>query len=133
MVVDPAQLRQVLLNLLLNALDALPGGGNVWVDADCERNPAEGAGPTIRIRIADDGPGLSSASTANIFEPFVSTKDTGIGLGLSISKRIVESHGGVIAAANSDKGGAQLTIQLPLDDAELLQSENEAERAPSAL
>src|SRR5262249_26816288 len=89
---DARPLPQVLVNLLLNALDALPGGGTVWL-----RLAAEGG--AVLLTVADTGGGLPPALGDKIFEPFVSTKGTGIGLGLSVSKRIVEAHGGTLAAA----------------------------------
>jgi two-component system sensor histidine kinase HydH len=104
--VDAAQFRQVLLNLLLNALDATGAGGVVWVDL---RTDAEGF---LCLRVADNGRGLPAALGDQIFAPFITTKETGLGLGLSISKRIIESHGGEIAAANRPEGGAVFTIRL---------------------
>jgi signal transduction histidine kinase len=119
---DRAQLRQVLLNLLLNALDALPTGGNIWIGVEQPVEPpgefsAETDTGTTRhvlIRVADDGPGLSAEVAPRIFEPFVSTKDAGIGLGLSICRRIVESHGGGITAHQRHEGGAEFVVCLPL-------------------
>lgn len=127
---DRAQLRQLLLNLLLNALDVLPGGGNIWVKVEqvaelpegptasppCE-NADNGDGQIanlsyVRIQVADDGPGLSD-NVERIFDPFVSTKVTGIGLGLSICQRIAEAHGGRITATNRDETGAAFAVSLP--------------------
>ena len=67
----------------------------------------------VTVRVCDTGRGLPSELGSKIFEPFVSTKPTGIGLGLSICKRIVESHGGQIEAVNRPEGGAEFTIRLP--------------------
>ena len=105
--VDAAQFRQVLLNVLLNALDATGSGGVVWVDL---RTEADG---WLRLRVSDNGKGLPAALGNQIFSPFITTKETGLGLGLSISKRIIESHGGEISAANRAEGGAVFTIRLP--------------------
>ncbi len=131
---DASQLRQVLLNLLINALDALPGGGNVSLEisaqtetTSCESDDTAGSelehgmrgqGQAdqlnwVVIRVADDGPGVSPDVMGQVFEPFVSMKVTGIGLGLSISRRIVESHNGHIAVQNREEGGAEFTIRLP--------------------
>jgi two-component system sensor histidine kinase HydH len=105
--VDGAQFRQVLLNLLLNALDATDSGGVVWVDLRAEPDGS------LRLRVADNGRGLPAALGNQIFSPFITTKETGLGLGLSISKRIIESHGGEISAANRSEGGAVFTVRLP--------------------
>jgi signal transduction histidine kinase len=122
---DMGHIRQVLLNLLFNALDVLPRGGTVRIvtrksrpgrrgseGGAMERLPA--AGRWLTLRVADTGPGLPAGLGQQIFEPFVSTKETGIGLGLSICRRIAEAHGGDISAANGPAGGAIFTVRLPL-------------------
>jgi two-component system, NtrC family, sensor histidine kinase HydH len=113
---DMGQIRQVLLNLLLNALDAVPHGGSVWFEINtAEPDPQYGQGrPGLTLRVCDTGPGLPGELGAKIFEPFIGTKPSGIGLGLSICKRIVESHGGQIKAENRPTGGAVFTVWLPL-------------------
>jgi signal transduction histidine kinase len=115
---DVGQLRQVLLNLLLNALEAVPGGGTVRVEAAGPEGPGGEAVADrdleFTIRVADTGCGLPADLGERIFEPFVSTKETGLGLGLSICKRIVEAHGGDLTAANRPGGGAVFTVRLPL-------------------
>jgi signal transduction histidine kinase len=105
--VDPGQLRQVLLNLLLNAIDAAGAGGVVQVNL--ENGPDGG----LTLRVADNGPGLPPALGSRIFAPFVTTKTTGLGLGLSICRRVAEAHGGAITAANAPQGGAEFTLRLP--------------------
>jgi signal transduction histidine kinase len=107
-VVDPGQVRQVLLNLLINALEAVPAGGTVRVRAQTD------ADRWVTLRVEDDGCGLPASLGPRIFAPFVSTKETGLGLGLSICKRIVEAHGGTIDAGNRPEGGAAFTVRLPL-------------------
>jgi two-component system, NtrC family, sensor histidine kinase HydH len=104
---DVGQVRQVVLNLLLNALDAVPGGGTIWLELCNE------GGNWLALSVADSGCGLPPSLGAQIFEPFVSTKETGLGLGLSICKRIVEAHEGEIQAANRPDGGAVFTVRLP--------------------
>jgi signal transduction histidine kinase len=104
---DVGQFRQVVLNLLLNALDAVPRGGTVWLEL-CKEN-----GKWLTLSVADMGGGLPAGLGAQIFEPFVSTKETGLGLGLSICKRIVEAHEGEIHAANRPEGGAVFTVRFP--------------------
>jgi signal transduction histidine kinase len=105
--VDPGQFRQVLLNLLGNALDAVGGGG--IVEVSLTRDDSGG----MRLEVADNGSGLPPNLGERIFAPFTTTKETGLGLGLSICKRIAEEHGGVIAAANRPGGGAVFTVRLP--------------------
>ncbi len=105
--VDRDQFRTVLVNLLLNALDAMPQGGRLEVRLDDA--PAGG----IRLTVADSGGGIAPEVADRLFTPFVSTKPTGTGLGLSISRRIVEEHGGRLTADNRPEGGACFTIALP--------------------
>ncbi len=122
---DEAQLRQVTLNLLLNALDATPDGGKIWIEVglwssageDDWREPA--ADRRAFVKVADNGRGLPPGDPERIFEPFFSTKETGLGLGLAICRRIVESHGGTIAAAARVGGGTVFTIELPLNAADI--------------
>jgi signal transduction histidine kinase len=109
--VDPNQLRQVLLNLLFNAIDAQPDGGEVRVGVKLDRvNPAE---PQLVLTVSDRGAGVAPAIADRIFEPFVSTKESGLGLGLSICRRIAEAHGGTLTASNRVGGGAAFVMRLP--------------------
>jgi signal transduction histidine kinase len=100
---DVGQVRQVVLNLLLNALEATPEGGTVTVRA---RRGGDGPSAWVAVEVSDTGRGLPADLGPRIFEPFVSTKETGLGLGLSICRRIVEAHGGDLAAANRPGGRA---------------------------
>ncbi len=88
--IDGNQVQQVLVNLLLNALDALPQGGTVRLEV----RPPSNENNAVVVQVQDDGPGLSADVQKRLFEPFVSTKETGLGLGLSICRRLVEAHGG---------------------------------------
>jgi two-component system sensor histidine kinase HydH len=104
---DASQLQQVLVNLTLNALDAMPHGGKLEIAvATKETN-------SVELRIRDTGPGVPPEIFPRIFEPFVTGKETGLGLGLVVSKRIVEEHGGTIRASNRSSGGAEFTLKLP--------------------
>jgi signal transduction histidine kinase len=103
---DAGQLGTVVVNLLLNALDALPRGGRVNVEV--RANESE-----CRLRVSDTGPGIPPELLPRLFTPFASGKATGTGLGLSLARRIVEEHGGTIEAANAAEGGACFTITLP--------------------
>lgn len=105
---DPEQLRQVLLNLMLNAFDAIGHDGKVTVGI------APGKQGEAVITVADSGSGIPQAVGKRLFEPFVSTKESGTGLGLTICRRIVEDHGGRIEAADNPSGGAVFTVWLPM-------------------
>ena len=106
--VDQGQWRTVLVNLLLNALDAMPQGGRLEVDLSS-------TSPTgICLTVADSGAGIPPEILNRLFTPFASTKPTGTGLGLSLSRRIVEEHGGQLTAANRPEGGACFTVTLPV-------------------
>lgn len=107
---DPNQLRQVLYNLLFNALDAQPQGGHIRVRADMRTTGGE---TELELRVEDDGPGLPPDLGDRVFEPFVSTKETGLGLGLSICRRIAESHSGHLTAQAAAGGGAAFVLRLP--------------------
>jgi signal transduction histidine kinase len=109
---DCGQIRQVVLNLLLNALEAMPSNGHVLVCLETTRK-TDTAPRAIVLRVIDSGPGLPAELGQEIFTPFVSTKETGIGLGLSICKRIVEAHCGEISASNRPEGGAIFAVRLP--------------------
>lgn len=106
--IDPEQVQQVIVNLLLNALDALPEGGTVRVEIE----PRPGA---VEIRVRDTGPGISPRVRDRLFEPFVTSKENGLGLGLSISRRLIEAHGGSIRGENEAAGGAVFAFTLPLE------------------
>lgn len=108
---DPQQLRQVILNVLLNAIDAQPNGGRIDVTIH-----EDAASSMCQIQIIDQGPGISGDHGERIFDPFVSTKETGMGLGLAISRRIMRSHGGDISTKKGPDQGAQFSIQLPLSE-----------------
>jgi signal transduction histidine kinase len=109
---DPEQIQQVLVNLLINALDALPRGGVIRVQVHLN-------GDTITVRVQDNGPGLPAAIRDRLFEPFVTGKPDGVGLGLSICKRLIEAHGGSIHGTNAPAGGAVITFTLPAAESEI--------------
>jgi signal transduction histidine kinase len=103
---DANMLRRALLDLVLNALDVLPSGGEIVLTA--VRTPAG-----LEIEVADSGPGVPAPLLDRLFEPFFTTKPSGTGLGLAIVERIAAAHGGRVAAANCPEGGAAFTLTLP--------------------
>jgi two-component system sensor histidine kinase HydH len=105
---DAEQIHQVLVNLILNALDAMPHGGEVRIEVRTTGDPAG-----VRVRVRDTGRGIAAPVLARLFEPFVSGKETGLGLGLSICRRLLEAHGGTIVGENDPEGGAAFTFTLP--------------------
>jgi two-component system, NtrC family, sensor kinase len=109
---DGAQIEQVLLALIMNAIDAMPQGGNLWITT--ERAPDE---QFARIIVRDDGAGISPEILPRIFEPFLTTKETGrgVGLGLAISHSILERHNGTIEVQSQPGRGTTFTVNLPFD------------------
>ncbi len=106
---DPTQLRQVIHNLLRNAEDALEGLESPRIELITEQ-----VGRQARLLIADNGPGFPVELLPRIFEPYVTTKARGTGLGLPIVKKIVDEHQGSIEINNAPEGGARIAIRLPL-------------------
>jgi C4-dicarboxylate-specific signal transduction histidine kinase len=112
---DPVQLQQVLLNLILNAMDAMASTPDARRRIQiCTRTTETG---TIEIYLKDSGPGIKAADRKRAFLPFYTTKDQGLGLGLSICSTIIEKHGGKIDLRNDDAGGAVAEISLPAQKA----------------
>lgn len=103
--VDPDRLRQVLLNLARNGLEAMPRGGTLTLAAGADDD-------TITLEVRDTGDGIPADLLPRIFEPYVTTKATGVGLGLAIARRIVEAHGGRIEAESGARG-TRFRIDLP--------------------
>ncbi|MDH3519163.1 MAG: PAS domain S-box protein [Myxococcales bacterium] len=111
-VADGAQLQQVLLNLLINAMHAIQGSGCISVAT------AAGTAHAVQIVVSDTGKGVGGADMEKIFLPFFTTKPKGTGLGLSICKRLIEQHGGSIEVARGPQGGLMFTISLPVEQGE---------------
>lgn len=108
---DRHRLVQVFVNLILNAADAMPEGGRLTVEA--KYRAAESAG-WVEVVIADTGIGISTEALSQIFEPFYTTKPQGTGLGLSVSRNIIEEHGGEIAVHSAEGQGTVFTVLLPV-------------------
>ncbi len=104
---DGERLEQVLVNLILNAYQSMNEKGTLTLSCDQE-------GEAIFLGVRDDGPGISETDLPRLFEPFFTTKKHGSGLGLSISKKIVEAHGGKIEVQRIQPQGTLFTIQLPI-------------------
>lgn len=112
---DPAQIQQLLLNLALNSLDAMPDGGTLRIEL--RRDETD-----IHLTVSDTGSGIDSQIMEHLFSPFVTTKPHGVGLGLGICRRIAESHRGQLHGRNLPEGGACFELILPADRS-LVQSE----------
>lgn len=108
--VDRIQIEQVLLNLIRNAVEAM---------ADAERREltisAKRSGRMVEIRVADTGPGLPEEIRAHLFEPFVTTKTSGMGIGLSVCRTIIDAHGGEISVHEADGGGTAFVFTVPCE------------------
>ncbi|MFH1723481.1 MAG: ATP-binding protein [Elusimicrobiota bacterium] len=104
---NPEQMQQVLLNLLLNAAQAMPSGGELTVSAEAE-SPG-----TILAQVRDSGPGVPADDLDNIFRPFFTTRKGGSGLGLPVVKQIVQAYGGEVWIENAPGGGASVFLRLP--------------------
>jgi two-component system sensor kinase FixL len=109
---DPVHLQQVLLNLVLNALDAVADqpGDRRQVTVRAQRHGEL----EVEIAVSDLGPGIDPERIGHLFEPFFTTKPNGMGIGLSISRTIVEAHGGRIRAENNADAGATFRFTVPL-------------------
>ena len=107
---DPEQLHQILVNLFLNGIEAMPQGGSLTVALQT----GDGDGSACRVVVSDSGSGISRPVLDRIFEPFVTSKEHGTGLGLAVSHRIAKEHGGTLLANNRTEGGAILTLELPV-------------------
>lgn len=111
--VDEVHLQQVLLNLLRNAMDAVGG-----LACDGDKSIAVSAGvdaaANVFVEVADRGPGVAEADLERIFESFYSTKSSGLGIGLAISRKLIEAHGGALRAGHNPGGGALFRLTLPM-------------------
>lgn len=115
---DAEQLKQVFLNLALNAFQAMPRGGSLtvstrWARDDLAPWRESHARERVEVRFRDTGPGIPAEARENVFVPFFTTKEKGTGLGLAISQRIVKAHQGTIGVSSPSGGGAEFVISLP--------------------
>jgi signal transduction histidine kinase len=111
LMVDPQQLKQAVINILKNAMEAMENGGSLTIRTYAVDEAGEAA-----LEFGDTGPGISAKAMHNIFNPYYTTKPRGTGLGLPITNRIIKAHRGRIELRNKDAGGAVFTIKLPCQD-----------------
>ena len=102
---DPDQLRQVFINLILNSIEAVPDGGRVEVGI-------ESTGHSVSGFVRDNGPGIPGEKRRTVFEPFVTTKEGGTGLGLAVAQRIVNEHGGTLTLESGSGTGTTARVTL---------------------
>jgi signal transduction histidine kinase len=112
---DPEQLKEVLVNLVINACEAMERGGAIVIQEKEVLNPSNGRMAVIRV--SDNGPGIADSIRDKVLQPFFTTKEEGTGLGLSIAVRIVEEHGGLINIETNPDEGATFIISLPIKEA----------------
>jgi len=121
---DPELLKQLFLNLVLNAIQAMPGGGEIEIATRLIRDKVEVLAPEyagsphavfLEVRVSDTGPGISEAIRSRIFDPFFTTRDKGAGLGLAIAHNIMEAHGGTIRIVSGKKDGATFLMTFPMN------------------
>jgi signal transduction histidine kinase len=113
---DPEQLKEVLVNLIVNACEALGREGRIDIHEQTAVAPSRG--PVARLRVVDNGPGVPEGLREKILQPFFTTKEEGTGLGLSIAVRIIAEHGGWIDVEAGPGGGAAFTVSLPIKEVE---------------
>jgi nitrogen fixation/metabolism regulation signal transduction histidine kinase len=113
---DEGRIRQILHNLLRNAMEALEQTPGAQIDVHA--SAAEFGGIEFaQIKVEDNGPGFDAGNIGQIFDPYVTTKPKGTGLGLAVVKKLVEEHVGTILAENRKEGGAVISIRLPINEA----------------
>jgi len=110
---DSGQLKTCFLNVLTNAVQAMPEGGEIHISARAE-NSRNGSGGVLELCFADTGPGIPVENREKVFAPYYSTRATGFGLGLAITRKIVEDHGGRIYVRDRGAPGTDMVIDLPL-------------------
>jgi two-component system sensor kinase FixL len=107
---DRVQIQQVLINLMRNAMEAMKDSERKELTVRTRPTP----NGRMEVEVEDTGPGIADDIAPNLFQPFVTSKANGMGIGLSISRRIIESHGGELTVARNPAGGATFTFSLPL-------------------
>lgn len=111
LLVDQEMLRNCILNFITNAAQSMPHGGTITIGAYCDDN-----GTHAHLTFSDQGIGIAKEDLGKIFQPYFTTKDVGIGLGLAITERIIKEHGGTITVVSSPESGTCFTVTLPIND-----------------
>ncbi|MGB4782982.1 ATP-binding protein [Candidatus Methylomirabilis sp.] len=121
--VDSEQIKTCFVNVLVNAFQAMPSGGRLSITTalvngtdPATSTPPAGSERWVEVRFQDTGYGIVSEDLAKVFEPYFTTKEVGIGLGLALTKKIVEEHGGVIALTSVRDQGTTVRIRLPVEE-----------------
>ncbi len=114
--VDPGQMEQVIMNLVINAKDAMPSGGQIVVETALEKDPSLVSGQYVVLSVIDSGTGMDAVTLARIFEPFFTTKEVGqgTGLGLSVVYGIIAQSGGNITVTSVPGEGSTFKVYLPV-------------------
>jgi signal transduction histidine kinase len=114
---DSEQLHQVLLNLVLNGMQAIEGEGRITIAAKVDAPGGPSQADSVEISVSDTGAGIPPESLERIFRPFYTTKRGGTGLGLSLCRRIIRQHGGTLTVESKPGKGSRFIIRLPLREA----------------
>lgn len=110
LMIDAELMKTCIFNIVINALQAMPDGGTLRVSTEKENG-------YFNLRVSDTGFGISRENLSKIFEPFFTTKMKGLGLGLAITKRVIEEHGGKIELTSVEGRGSQISLRLPVSNA----------------
>jgi nitrogen fixation/metabolism regulation signal transduction histidine kinase len=113
--IDPFQMERALHNIITNAVEAMTDGGTLRVSTTLKKRDKEHFNPQLMIEIVDSGHGLTTEQLNQTFDPFFTTKDHGTGLGLSLTKSIIEAHDGSITISHNTGPGLSVAIYLPLE------------------
>jgi two-component system sensor kinase FixL len=120
---DKVQVQQVLLNLMRNAMEAMAEAGSPRRELVISTALVNGDGDMVEASVSDTGPGIAPQIAGQLFQPFVTTKRQGMGVGLSISRTIIEAHGGELRLQTNPGGGAKFTFTLPRADKEKVEDD----------
>ena len=127
---DDVRLRQLLHNLIKNSLESLEDGG--WIRLRTE-HVEEGGRHWAELSVADSGRGIAEEVADNLFDPYVTTKTTGSGLGLAVVQKIVDEHGGSVRVGDEPDGGARFSVRLPINDPAVIASNVDAADSRKAM